>query len=107
MPTATSPLEITRTITTSMQHSQIDESIGNLLKMALLLEHGGVLPVTLNSILVTDSLTWLKDMFRPQPLGEARFRCKGAEAQVYMAEHGRVLRPGTCRTWLRLVRAVG
>ena len=46
-------------ITKAMQNSRIDELVDNLLKLALLLEHGGILIGNIDTILVRDSFQWV------------------------------------------------
>ena len=42
-----------------MQNSQLDEGVHNLLKLALLYEHGGVLINSPHTVIADDNLTWV------------------------------------------------
>lgn len=52
-------LQITKTI----QNAKIDETVDNLLKLALLIEHGGVMSSDIPVIFVDDNLNWMLKMF--------------------------------------------
>ena len=43
----------------AMQNSQIDEGVDNLLKLALLYEHGGVLINRPDTIIADEDLSWV------------------------------------------------
>ena len=56
--------EMTKRISHAIQNTQLDETVSNLLKLALLIENGGIMVGKLDTIFVQDSLLWIENMFR-------------------------------------------
>jgi hypothetical protein len=52
--------EITADITRTMQNMRIEESVNDLLRLALLIEHGGIM-VKVDQALAIDNLDWLAE----------------------------------------------
>ena len=50
---------MTQRITKTMQNSMLDETVDSLLKLALLIENGGILIGHLPTLFVDDKLKWL------------------------------------------------
>jgi hypothetical protein len=50
-------------ITSTIQNAKIDETVDNLLRLALLIEHGGVMSTELTAVLLDENLAWMLNMF--------------------------------------------
>jgi len=57
--------QIVTRIGKTMQNSQIDEPVHNLLKLALLYQHGGIMFNNFETIVANDDLSWIEAMFDP------------------------------------------
>jgi len=68
--------EMTQRITKTMHNSKTENTVFDLLRLALLIEHGGV-SLVLYETLLTENLDWLINIFSGQPseTDRARFRC--------------------------------
>ena len=51
--------ETIKTVTETIQNTKLDETVSNLLKLALLVEHGGVMFVTLEVMFVRNNFKWI------------------------------------------------
>ena len=58
--------ETTAKISKAMQNSKVDDTVHNLLKIALLMENGGVLISQFDIFFRSESLKWIENMFEPQ-----------------------------------------
>ena len=54
---------MTKNITTTIQKTKIDETVCSLLKLALLIEHGGIMVGRMNFLLARDDFSWIDKMF--------------------------------------------
>ena len=75
--------EMTKRVSHTIQNTQLDETVSNLLKLALLIEHGGVMVGDLDTIFVDGNLQWIERMFGRGARGD-EFTCDPSRAQVYM-----------------------
>ena len=55
--------EKNQTIGKVVQNTKIDETVDSLLKLALLIEHGGILTGHIDNIVVANGFGWLDGMF--------------------------------------------
>ena len=55
--------QTTTAITKAMHNSKVDEGVHNLLKIALLMEHGGMLINQIDIVMLGNGFAWLHDMF--------------------------------------------
>jgi hypothetical protein len=55
--------EVISNITKSIQKNQVDETVCSLLKLALLIEHGGIMVARNNFLLPTNDFKWIEDIF--------------------------------------------
>jgi hypothetical protein len=70
-------------ITKAIQNTKIDETVTSLLKLALLMEHGGVFMGNLQLLFARNDFEWVERMFYKG--GEAiGYRLPPDEAQVYL-----------------------
>lgn len=56
----------TKKITKTMQNIRVDQKVNELLKIALLMEHGGIM-VSLSEILLAPNINWVYHHFNQSP----------------------------------------
>ena len=55
--------DMSKRVSNIIQNTKLDESVASLLKLALLIENGGIMIGNLDSILLSGSLQWVQSMF--------------------------------------------
>ncbi len=73
-----------------MQNSKVDEGVHNLLKLALLMENGGILINQIDIMLLGDGFGWLHDMFESQDKHyQETYVCEPKSSFVFMSRSSR------------------
>ena len=70
-------------ITKAIQNAKIDETVCNLLKMALLMEHGGILISNLHFIMIQKNFEWIEKMFEEDG-DSSEYKISPSYAEVYV-----------------------
>ena len=66
-------------ITHAIQNSKIDEGVSSLLKLAILIENGGIMIGNLDSISISGNFEWIENMFGKGGKGEV-YTCDPSQA---------------------------
>jgi len=73
-------------ITKAMQNSKVDERIHNILKLALLMENGGMLINQIDIVLLGDDFDWVHELFEYEGQDfEEKFVCNPKRSFVFMS----------------------
>ena len=75
--------EMTKRVSHVIQNTQLDETVSNLLKLALLIEHGGIMVGDLDTIFINDSLQWVEGMFG-RGGRDGQLTCDPNRAEIFM-----------------------
>jgi len=74
---------MSRRVSSTIQNTQLDETVSNLLKLALLIENGGIMVGDLDTIFINGSLLWIEEMFGGGAKGD-KYTCSPSRAEIYM-----------------------
>jgi hypothetical protein len=78
--------ETTAVISKTMQNSKIDETVHTLLRLALLMENGGLM-ASWGTLLLGEGLGWLEEMFTSSREEDpSRFECSPGGSFLYMPQ---------------------
>lgn len=86
-----------------MQNRKVDQSVHSVLKMALLLEQGGLLLNRPDVFFLGNDLQWLENMFESNDKTYPSYECQPSKSFLYISDSGTKYNPSNTASLLAAV----